>query len=82
MTLDRVSNFANIRLLIGSANRGRILENQRKFLKWLKKQGVTVKKGKKHLKLRLNDKRSTIPRSKKIAIGTIYAIKRQLGLKD
>ena len=52
------------------------------FRRWLAAQGAEFKEGKKHTKVYLNDKQSTLPRhgSTEIPVGTMNAIKKQLGL--
>jgi mRNA interferase HicA len=54
------------------------------FKRWLAKQGAHFDEGKRHTKVFLNDKASVLPRhgKKEIAVGTLNAIKRQLGLKE
>ena len=55
----------------------------KEFKRWLSDQGATFAAGKgSHLKIRLGDKRSVLPmHNGDMKIGTISAIKRQLGLK-
>lgn len=55
---------------------------QREFQRWLVSQGVEIKDGSKHLKLRLNGKRSVMPRhpEKEIVEKLRKAILKQLGL--
>ncbi len=53
------------------------------FSKWLKSQGVIFKQGKKHTKLFLNGKQSTLPRhAAEINKLLRKAILKQLDLKD
>jgi mRNA interferase HicA len=56
---------------------------QSEFVRWLARQGVEFRQGKKHLKARLNGKTSVIPRhpSAELQTGTLEEIKKQLGLK-
>lgn len=53
------------------------------LVKTLKTLGVTVTQGKKHLKLRYGDKRSTVVRhpTQEVSPEILKNIKRQLGLK-
>jgi mRNA interferase HicA len=53
------------------------------FKKWLASQGATFDEGKKHTKVYLNGRQSTLPRhsSREIGEGLRRAIMRQLGLK-
>lgn len=55
---------------------------QREFRRWLESQGVEIKDGSKHLKLRLNGKRSVMPRhpGSEIVEELRKAILKQLGL--
>lgn len=55
---------------------------QREFRRWLESQGVDIKDGSKHLKLRLNGKRSVMPRHPGSEIGEELrqAILKQLSL--
>lgn len=54
------------------------------FERWLKSQGVQFKKGKKHSKLYLGERRSTFPRHQTQDVGEDLRknILKQLGLKD
>ena len=53
------------------------------FARWLKAAGVTFKEGKKHTKLYLNGKQSTLPRhAAEIGEGLRKAIIKQLGLNE
>ncbi|MBC3830945.1 type II toxin-antitoxin system HicA family toxin [Undibacterium amnicola] len=56
---------------------------QSEFVRWLRKQGVEIKNGTKHLKLYANGKQSTLNRhpSEELGTGLVEAIKKQLGLK-
>lgn len=53
------------------------------FQKWLADQGATFKQGKKHTKVYLNGKQTTLPRhpSKELGEGLRLKIISQLGLK-
>lgn len=55
---------------------------QREFRRWLESQGVEITDGAKHLKLRLNGKRSTLPRHSGSELNELLrmAILKQLGL--
>ncbi len=55
---------------------------QREFQRWLESQGVEITDGAKHLKLRLNGKRSVMPRhpGAEIVEQLRKAILKQLGL--
>ncbi|WP_261455920.1 type II toxin-antitoxin system HicA family toxin [Serratia ficaria] len=55
---------------------------QREFRRWLESQGVETNDGSKHLKLRLNGKRSVMPRHPGSEINELLrkAILKQLGL--
>lgn len=55
---------------------------QSEFVRWLKAQGVEISDGAKHLKLKKNDKQSTLPRhpSQELKTGLIQGVKKQLGL--
>ncbi len=55
----------------------------KEFKQWLAGQGATFKAGKgSHLKVQLGDKRSVLPvHNGDMRVGTLNAIKRQLGLK-
>lgn len=53
------------------------------FAKWLKLQGVTFKEGKKHTKLYLNGKQTTLPRhAAEISEPLRKAIMKQLWLSE
>jgi mRNA interferase HicA len=53
------------------------------FAKWLKAKGVVFKEGKKHTKLYLDGKQSTLPRhAAEISEPLRKAILKQLGLSD
>lgn len=54
----------------------------REFQRWLESQGVEITDGAKHLKLRLNGKRSTLPRHPGSELNELLrkAILKQLGL--
>jgi mRNA interferase HicA len=56
---------------------------QSEFKRWLADQGATFKQGKKHLKVTLNGKQTTLPRhpSHEIGEGLRQAILKQLGIK-
>lgn len=56
---------------------------QSEFKRWLADQGATFKEGKKHLKVYLNGKQTTLPRhpSHEIGEGLRQAILKQLGIK-
>lgn len=56
---------------------------QSEFKRWLADQGANFKQGKKHLKVTLNGKQSTLPRhpSHEIGEGLRQAILKQLGIK-
>jgi len=56
---------------------------QSEFRQWLASQGATFKQGKKHLKVYLNGKQTSLPRhpSHEIGEGLRQAILKQLGLK-
>ena len=55
---------------------------QSEFKRWLAEQGATFKQGKKHLKVYLNGKQTTLPRhpAKELGEGVRQAIIKQLGL--
>ncbi|NBV01901.1 MAG: type II toxin-antitoxin system HicA family toxin [Burkholderiaceae bacterium] len=55
----------------------------KEFKKWLIKEGATFRPGKgSHLKVYFNGKQSVLPmHDSDLKIGTLNAIKRQLGLK-
>jgi len=55
----------------------------KEFKKWLTKEGATFRPGKgSHLKVYFNGKQSVLPmHDSDLKIGTLNAIKRQLGLK-
>lgn len=57
---------------------------QSEFKRWLADQGATFKEGKKHLKVYLNGKQTTLPRhpSHEIGEGLRQAILKQLGIKE
>lgn len=53
------------------------------FKRWLKEQGAIFKEGKKHTKIYINDKQSTLPRhNAEINENLRKAIIKQLDLKD
>ena len=53
------------------------------FAKWLKSKGVIFKEGKKHTKLYLDDRQSTLPRhAAEISEPLRQAIMKQLGLSE
>jgi mRNA interferase HicA len=56
---------------------------QTEFVRWLAEQGATFKQGKKHLRVHLNGKWSTIPRHPGKEIDNDFAkeIKKQLLIK-
>jgi len=56
---------------------------QSEFQRWLASQGATFKQGKKHLKVYLNGKQTSLPRhpSHEIGEGLRKAILKQLGLE-
>lgn len=56
---------------------------QSEFKRWLAEQGATFIQGKKHLKVYLNGKQTTLPRhpSHEIGEGLRQEILKQLGLK-
>jgi len=59
-----------------------IMKNS-EFARWLKLQGVVFEQGKKHTKLFLNGKQSTLPRhAAEICEPLRKAIIKQLGLKE
>ncbi len=53
------------------------------FRRWLARLGARFVEGTRHTKVYLNGRASTLPRHgrKEIPVGTMNAIKRQLGLK-
>jgi mRNA interferase HicA len=53
------------------------------FKRWLESRGVEITDGARHWKLRLHDKRSTLPRhpAQELKEGTRRAILKQLGLE-
>lgn len=53
------------------------------LMRWLKKQGATITPGKgSHFHVILNGKRSILPiHGKDVPVGTVEAIKKQLGLR-
>ena len=55
---------------------------QSEFLRWLKAQGVEVKKGKKHLKLYYGRTISHLPThpAEQLSTGLVEGVKKQLGL--
>jgi mRNA interferase HicA len=55
---------------------------QSEFKRWLADQGATFKQGKKHLKVYLNGKQTTLPRhpAQELGEGLRKAILKQLGL--
>ncbi|WP_084217388.1 type II toxin-antitoxin system HicA family toxin [Xenophilus azovorans] len=55
---------------------------QSEFKRWLAEQGATFESGKKHLKVYLNGKQTTLPRhpAKELGEGLRKAILKQLGL--
>jgi mRNA interferase HicA len=57
---------------------------QSEFRRWLAEQGATFANGKRHLKVYLNGKQSTLPRhpSHEIGEGLRRQILKQLGLTD
>jgi mRNA interferase HicA len=56
---------------------------QTEFVRWLADQGAVFKQGKKHLKVYLNSKQTTVPRhpGKEIENDFIKEIKKQLDIK-
>lgn len=56
---------------------------QSEFVKWLKDQEAVIKNGKKHLKVYLNGKQTTVPRhpGKEISNQFVEVIKKQLNIK-
>lgn len=56
---------------------------QSEFKRWLADQGATFKEGKKHTKVYLNGRQTTLPRHKshEIGEGLKAEIQKQLGLK-
>ncbi|QWF19135.1 type II toxin-antitoxin system HicA family toxin [Lysobacter capsici] len=52
------------------------------FRRWLQDQGAVFKDGKRHTKVYLNGKQSTLPRhkTKELGEGLVKAIKKQLGV--
>jgi mRNA interferase HicA len=56
---------------------------QSEFVRWLADQGAQIKDGKKHLKVRLNGKQTTVPRhpGKEMDNDFIKEIKKQLNIK-
>lgn len=56
---------------------------QSEFVKWLKDQGAEFENGKKHLKVSINGKQTTLPRhpSKELKTGLVEGVKKQLNLK-
>lgn len=54
------------------------------FKRWLARQGAAFAEGKRHTKVYLKGRMSVLPRHgrKEIPLGTLRAIKRQLGLED
>jgi mRNA interferase HicA len=55
---------------------------QSEFKRWLAEQGATFKQGRRHLKVYLNGKQTTLPRhpAKELGEGVRRAIIKQLGL--
>lgn len=55
---------------------------QSEFKRWLAEQGATFSPGKKHLKVHLNGRQTTLPRhpAKELGEGLRKAILKQLGL--
>ena len=68
-------------MAVSLQNKGAMMKLS-EFRRWLAAQGAEFKEGKKHTKVYLNDKQSTLPRhgSAEIPTGTMNAIKKQLGL--
>jgi mRNA interferase HicA len=56
---------------------------QSDFVRWLRDQGAEVQEGKKHLKVYLNGKQTTVPRhpGKEISNVFVRVIKKQLDIK-